>query len=77
MPNASMVLGVLSIASFWVFELGFALGVGAVACGALATSRSHVADDEAASLRALLGALAGVAGITASAIALTPLLPHL
>jgi hypothetical protein len=77
LPTVSILMGVLSIASFWVFGLGFVLGVGAIACGALATSRPAVADDEAASLRALLGVLAGVAGITVSVIALFPMLAHL
>ena len=45
--------------------------------GAVATSRSAVADDEAASLRALLGVVAGAAGITVSAIALFPILAQL
>ncbi|MFD6059806.1 hypothetical protein [Rhodococcus wratislaviensis] len=45
--------------------------------GAFATTRTTVADDEAASLRALLGIVAGVAGIMMSAIALFPLLEYL
>ncbi|PBC39233.1 hypothetical protein CJ179_34765 [Rhodococcus sp. ACS1] len=73
----SIALGALSIASLWVFGLGFVLGVSAVVCGALAASRSGVADDEPASLRALLGVVAGVAGITVSAIALFPVLEYL
>ncbi|TQC44697.1 hypothetical protein EEB14_35915 [Rhodococcus sp. WS4] len=64
-----MALGSLSVATFWVFGFGFALGIGATFCGLLAMSRSAVADDEAASLWALLGVVAGVAGITTSAIA--------
>ncbi|QTJ69621.1 hypothetical protein HYG77_03630 [Rhodococcus sp. ZPP] len=75
----------MSVASFWVVGLGFLLGVAAVVCGAVATSRSAVVatsrsavvDDEAASLRALLGVVAGAAGITVSAIALFPILAHL
>ncbi|WP_231914120.1 hypothetical protein [Rhodococcus sp. LB1] len=39
--------------------------------------RSTVADDEAASKRALLGIVAGAAGITVSAIALFPMLAQL
>ncbi|MFC9763586.1 hypothetical protein [Rhodococcus jostii] len=74
LPAVSIILGALSIGSFWVVGLGFVLGVAAVLCGAIATSRSSVADDEAASLRALLGVVAGAAGITASAIALFPVL---
>ncbi|WP_009476035.1 hypothetical protein [Rhodococcus sp. JVH1] len=77
LPAMSITLGALSVASFWVVGLGFLFGVAAVACGALATSRSAVADDEAASLRALLGVVAGAAGITVSAIALFPMLAHL
>ena len=77
LPAVSIALGALSVASFWVVGLGFILGVAAVVCGAAATSRSAVADDEAASLRALLGVVAGVAGITVSAIALFPMLAHL
>ncbi|MBC2641846.1 MULTISPECIES: hypothetical protein [unclassified Rhodococcus (in: high G+C Gram-positive bacteria)] len=73
----SIGLGALSIASFWVFGLGFALGLCAVVCGAFATTRTAVADDEAASLRALLGIVAGVAGIMVSAIALFPILEYL
>ncbi|PBC35530.1 hypothetical protein CJ179_46490 [Rhodococcus sp. ACS1] len=56
--------------SFWV--IGLVLAVAAIACGAIATSRSTVADDEAAYLRALLGVVADVAGIIVSAIALFP-----
>jgi hypothetical protein len=74
LPAVSIVLGALSIGLFWVAGLGFVLGVIAIVCGAIATSRSAVADDEAASLRALLGIVAGVAGITVSAIALFPML---
>ncbi|MFD7012049.1 hypothetical protein [Rhodococcus jostii] len=77
LPAVSIALGALSVASFWVVGLGFLLGVAAVICGAVATSRSAVADDEAASLRALLGVVAGAAGITVSAIALFPMLAHL
>ncbi|RZL71303.1 MAG: hypothetical protein EOP32_40255 [Rhodococcus sp. (in: high G+C Gram-positive bacteria)] len=73
----SIALGALSVASFWVVGLGFLLGVGAVIFGAVATLRSSVADDEAASLRALLGVVIGVAGITVSAIALFPMLAEL
>ncbi|WP_235214643.1 hypothetical protein [Rhodococcus opacus] len=77
LPAMSIALGALSVASFWVVGLGFLLGLAAVVCGAVATSRSAVADDEAASLRALLGVVAGAAGITVSAIALFPMLAHL
>ncbi|MCZ4588826.1 MULTISPECIES: hypothetical protein [Rhodococcus] len=77
LPAVSITLGMLSVASFWLVGLGFLLGVTAVVCGAVATSRSAVADDEAASLRALLGVVAGAAGITVSAIALFPMLAHL
>ncbi|MFE7420181.1 hypothetical protein [Rhodococcus sp. NPDC057529] len=70
----SIALGAVSVASFWVVGLGFVLGIAAVVCGAFATSRSADADDEAASLRALLGVVAGAAGITVSAIALFPML---
>jgi len=77
LPAVSIALGTLSVASFWVVGLGFILGVAAVTCGAVATSRSSVADDEAASLQALLGVVAGAAGITVSAIALFPMLAHL
>ena len=76
-PTASITLGAVSIASFWIFGLGFVLGLCAVVCGAVATTRTAVADDEAASLRALLGIVAGVAGIMMSAIALFPLLEYL
>ncbi|MDF3310041.1 hypothetical protein P3H15_34045 [Rhodococcus sp. T2V] len=77
LPAVSIALGALSAASFWVVGLGFILGVAAVVCGAFAASRSAVADDEAASLQALLGVVAGAAGITVSAIALFPMLAHL
>ena len=77
LPALSITLGALSVAAFWVVGLGFLLGVAAVVCGAVATSRSAVADDEAASLRALLGVVAGAAGITVSAIALFPILAQL
>ncbi|MDF3311056.1 hypothetical protein P3H15_39335 [Rhodococcus sp. T2V] len=77
LPAVSISLGALSIASFWVIGLGFVLAVAAAVCGAVATSRSAVADDEAPSLRALLGVVAGAAGITVSAIALFPMLAQL
>ena len=77
LPVVSIALGALAVASFWVVGLGFVLGVAAVVCGAIATSRSAVADDEAASLRALLGVVAGTSGITVSAIVLFPMLAHL
>ena len=77
LPSASFALGVVSLAAFWVSGLGFVLGVSAVVCGAIAASRSSAADDEPASLRALLGVVTGVAGITVSAIALFPVLEYL
>lgn len=77
LPSVSITMGALSIVAFWVIGLGFALGAAAVVCGALATSRSTVADDEAASLRALLGVVTGVAGISLSATALFPVLENL
>ncbi|WP_225929523.1 MULTISPECIES: hypothetical protein [Rhodococcus] len=77
LPAVSIALGALSVATFWVVALGFILGLAAVVCGAIATSRSADADDEAASLRALLGVVAGAAGITVSAIALFPMLAQL
>ncbi|WP_368680691.1 hypothetical protein R1X32_11070 (plasmid) [Rhodococcus opacus] len=77
LPHASIIMGALSIASFWVFGLGFALGLSAVACGILATSRSDIAEDEAASLWALLGVVAGIGGIIASTISLVPLFVHM
>ncbi|WP_458682517.1 hypothetical protein [Prescottella equi] len=78
LPAAAMILGALSLVSFWLFGLGLPLGLGAVVSGLLATSRAATADDEAASLRALLGIVAGTAGITAATIAaLIPLQSHL
>jgi hypothetical protein len=75
LPAASMTLGALSIVAFWMVGLGFVLGVAAAVCGTVATSRPEVADDEAASLRALLGIVAGAAGIIVSAgAALLPML---
>ncbi|MCC4306703.1 MULTISPECIES: hypothetical protein [Rhodococcus] len=66
LPAASIALGTLSIAAFWLVGLGLALGIAATICGAIATTRPAVTDDEAASLRALLGIVAGAAGITVS-----------
>ncbi|MGV9870527.1 hypothetical protein [Rhodococcus koreensis] len=77
LPSVSFALGVVSLASFWVSGLGFVLGVCAVVCGAIAASRSGAAEDEPASLRALLGVVTGVAGIIVSAIALFPVLEYL
>lgn len=78
LPAVSIALGTLSIAAFWTVGLGIALGVAAATCGTIATTRPTVADDEPASLRALLGVVAGTAGITAStAAALLPMLTQL
>lgn len=78
LPTASITIGALSISAFWLIELSFVLGVTAAICGAVATSRSTVADSEAASLRALLGIVAGTAGITTSTgVALLPMLAEL
>ncbi|MDF3319807.1 hypothetical protein [Rhodococcus sp. C3V] len=78
LPTASIILGALSISAFWLVELSFVLGVTAVICGAVAISRSTVADSDAASLRALLGIVAGTAGITISTgAALLPMLAEL
>ncbi|WP_287482273.1 hypothetical protein [Rhodococcus sp. (in: high G+C Gram-positive bacteria)] len=78
LPTASITLGALSISAFWIIELSFALGVTAAICGAVATSRSTVADSETASLRALLGIVAGATGITISTgAALLPMLARL
>ncbi|MDJ0441654.1 hypothetical protein [Rhodococcus qingshengii] len=78
LPAASIALGTLSIATFWIVGLGLALGVTAAVCGTIATSRPTVADDEAASLRALLGIIAGTAGVTVSTgAALLPMLAQL
>ena len=78
LPTASIIIGALSISVFWLVELSFALGVTAAICGAVATSQSTVADSETASLRALLGIVAGTAGITISTgAALFPMLAEL
>ena len=78
LPTAAITIGALSISVFWIVELSFALGVTAAICGAVATSQSTVADSEAASLRALLGIVAGTAGITISTgAALFPMLAEL
>jgi len=78
LPTASIIIGALSISAFWIIELSFALGVTAAICGAFATSRSTVADSETASLRALLGIVAGATGITISTgAALLPMLAKL
>lgn len=78
LPAASITIGTLSIATFWIVGLGFVLGITAAVCGAVATSRPTVADDEAASLRALLGIVAGAAGITVSTgAALLPMLTQI
>ncbi|WP_454836948.1 hypothetical protein [Rhodococcus qingshengii] len=78
LPTASITLGALSISVFWLVELNFVLGVTAAICGAVATSRSTVADSEEASLRALLGIVAGATGITISTgVALLPVLAEL
>jgi len=78
LPTASITIGALSISAFWIIELSFALGVTAAICGAVATSRSTVADSETASLRALLGIVAGATGITISTgAALLPMLAKL
>lgn len=78
LPAASITLGTLSIAAFWMVGLGYLLGIAAAVCGAIATSRPAVADDETASLRALVGVVAGAAGITVSTIAaLLPVLAQL
>ncbi|MDF3310585.1 hypothetical protein P3H15_36835 [Rhodococcus sp. T2V] len=77
LPAVSIALGALSIASFWVVGLGFILGVAAVVCGAGAASRSAIADDEAASMRAMLGIVVGTSGIIVSAVALFPVLAQL
>ena len=78
LPTASIILGALSISAFWLIELSFVLGITAAICGAVATSRSTVSDSEAASLRALLGIVAGTAGITISTgAALLPILAEL
>lgn len=78
LPAMSIAVGTLSIATFWIVELGFALGITAAVCGTVATSRPMVADDEAASLRALLGIVAGAAGVTVSTgAALLPMLAQL
>ena len=77
LPRASIIMGTLSIASFWMSGVGFVLGLSAVAYGTLATSQSDIAEDEAASLWALLGVVAGIGGIIASTILLAPLLVDL
>ncbi|QSE87509.1 hypothetical protein JWS13_02120 (plasmid) [Rhodococcus pseudokoreensis] len=71
------MLGALSIVTFWAFGVGVALGVGAVVAGIVAARQPDVQDNESASLKALLGMLAGVFGIVAGVIFLASALPNL
>ncbi|WP_043824826.1 hypothetical protein [Rhodococcus opacus] len=77
LSDAAIMFGALSIATFWMFGLGIALGAAALVAGALALRHPDIADHESTSLEALLGMLAGVCGIAAGLIFLVSALPNL
>ncbi|KOS55944.1 hypothetical protein [Rhodococcus rhodochrous] len=75
--DLALMLGALSIVTFWTFGFGILLGAAAVGTGIAATRRPTVFTDEAKSLDALVGMLTGIFGILAGVVFLSWALPHL
>ncbi|MGV9869180.1 hypothetical protein [Rhodococcus koreensis] len=74
-PGTPLVLGVLSVLTFWMWGFGIALGSSAIASGVLTNRALDVEEDESGTLMALLGMIIGALGITASVISLVSALP--
>ncbi|MFZ2176193.1 MAG: hypothetical protein WAW17_19580 [Rhodococcus sp. (in: high G+C Gram-positive bacteria)] len=74
--DVAVMLGALSVVAFWTFGLGVLLGVGAVVAGTVARARVAKAD-EPVPIEAVIGAVAGVAGIAAGLMFLAAALPHM
>ena len=75
--DLALMLGALSIVTFWTFGFGIVLGAAAIGTGIAATRRPAVFTDEAKSLDALVGMLTGMFGILAGVVFLSWALPNL
>ena len=73
----ALMLGAVSIVTFWMFGFGIALGAGAIAVGIFAVRHPTTASNEPKSLEALIGILTGAFGINASIYFLLAASPHL
>lgn len=69
--DASLLLGALSVVTFWAFGLGLILGVGALGFGAVALRTA-----DADRMDAGIGVAAGAVGIVAGLIFLSATLPY-
>ncbi len=75
--DMALMLGALSILTFWMFGLGILLGAAAIGTALVArrpdTPRRDLGDNTAG----VVGILTGIAGIAFGAVFLTAALPHL
>ncbi|MBC2640761.1 MULTISPECIES: hypothetical protein [unclassified Rhodococcus (in: high G+C Gram-positive bacteria)] len=75
--DLSIMLGSLSIVTFWMFGFGILLGAGAIVAGIAADRNPGLEGNESNSLEALLGIFAGAFGIAAGLVFLAAALPNL
>ncbi|MDI9935196.1 hypothetical protein ACVH9Z_10050 [Rhodococcus opacus] len=74
--DLAVMFGALSVVAFWAFGVGVLLGLGALVVAAVARDRAR-ATQEPIPVEAVLGVLAGLAGITAGVLFLAAVLPNL
>lgn len=74
--DMALMLGALSILTFWMFGLGILLGATAIGT-ALAARRPDTPGHHPDVKQGIIGVFAGIAGIVLGAVFLTAALPHL
>ncbi|MFJ7624285.1 hypothetical protein ACIQYZ_36475 [Rhodococcus erythropolis] len=75
--DMALMLGALSILTFWMFGLGIILGAAAIGIALAARRPDTPGRDLGDNTAGVVGILTGIAGIAFGAVFLTAALPHL
>ena len=75
--DMALMLGALSILTFWMFGLGILLGAAAIGTALAARRPDTPGHDPGDNTAGVVGILTGIAGIAFGAVFLTAALPHL
>ncbi|KAB2584142.1 hypothetical protein BS297_17115 [Rhodococcus erythropolis] len=75
--DMALMLGALSILTFWMFGLGILLGAAAIGTALAARRPDTPRHDPGDNTAGIVGILTGIAGIAFGAVFLTAALPHL
>ena len=75
--KGALMLGTLSILTFWMFGLGILLGAAAIGTALAARRPDTPGHDPGDNTAGVIGILTGIAGIAFGVVFLTAALPHL